>query len=58
MVRGIHGRSNGDGVGRVVPRLGGHEQTLGEKPFIDDMRVPGMLHGAMVLTRASTRAAC
>ena len=44
------GRSNGDGVGRVVPRLGGHEQTLGEKPFIDDLRVPGMLHGAMVLT--------
>ena len=31
-------------------RLGGLEQTLGEKPFVDDMRVPGMLHGAMVLT--------
>jgi CO/xanthine dehydrogenase Mo-binding subunit/aerobic-type carbon monoxide dehydrogenase small subunit (CoxS/CutS family) len=48
--KGPNGRSNGDGVGRVVPRLGGHEQTLGQKPFIDDMRVPGMLHGAMVLT--------
>jgi CO/xanthine dehydrogenase Mo-binding subunit/aerobic-type carbon monoxide dehydrogenase small subunit (CoxS/CutS family) len=45
-----NGRSNGDGVGRVVPRLGGHEQTLGQKPFIDDLRVPDMLHGAMVLT--------
>ena len=45
-----NGRTNGDGVGRVVPRLGGHEQTLGQKPFIDDLRVPGMLHGAMVLT--------
>jgi xanthine dehydrogenase molybdenum-binding subunit len=45
-----NGHSNGDGVGRVVPRLGGHEQTLGQKPFIDDLRVPGMLHGAMVLT--------
>ena len=33
-----------------VPRLGGQEQTLGEKPFVDDMRVPGMLHGAMVLS--------
>ena len=48
--KGPNGRSNGDGVGKVVPRLGGHEQTLGQKPFIDDMRVPGMLHGAMVLT--------
>ena len=26
------------------------EQALGETPFVDDMRVPGMLHGAMVLT--------
>ncbi len=34
----------------MVPRLGGHQQTLGEKPFIDDMRVPDMLHGAMVMT--------
>jgi xanthine dehydrogenase molybdenum-binding subunit len=49
MVKSPNGRTNGDGVGRVVPRLGGHEQTLGEKPFIDDLRVPGMLHGAMVL---------
>jgi CO/xanthine dehydrogenase Mo-binding subunit/aerobic-type carbon monoxide dehydrogenase small subunit (CoxS/CutS family) len=50
MAKGPNGRTNGDGVGRVVPRLGGHSQTLGEKPFIDDMRVPGMLHGAMVMT--------
>jgi CO/xanthine dehydrogenase Mo-binding subunit/aerobic-type carbon monoxide dehydrogenase small subunit (CoxS/CutS family) len=48
--KGPNGRRNGDGVGRVVPRLGGHEQTLGQKPFIDDLRVPDMLHGAMVLT--------
>jgi CO/xanthine dehydrogenase Mo-binding subunit len=34
-----------------VARQGGLEQTLGEKPFVDDMRVPGMLHGAMVLTK-------
>ena len=38
------------GVGHSVARQGGLEQTLGEKPFVDDMRVPGMLHGAMVLT--------
>ena len=30
--------------------IGGLEQALGETPFVDDMRVPGMLHGAMVLT--------
>ena len=27
----------------------------GEKPFVDDMRVPGMLHGAMVLTEHPAR---
>ena len=38
------------GIGHSVARQGGLEQTLGDKPFVDDMRVPGMLHGAMVLT--------
>jgi xanthine dehydrogenase molybdenum-binding subunit len=41
---------NGQSVGRSIARLSGAEQTLGDKQFIDDMRVPGMLHGAMVLT--------
>ena len=41
---------HGDGVGRSIPRRRGLEQSLGEVPFVDDMRVPGMLHGAMVLT--------
>jgi xanthine dehydrogenase molybdenum-binding subunit len=50
VAKGPHGRIGGDGVGCVVARQGGAAQTLGEKPFIDDMRVPGMLHGAMVLT--------
>jgi xanthine dehydrogenase molybdenum-binding subunit len=40
----------GDGVGRSIPRHGGLAQALGETPFVDDMRVPGMLHGAMVLS--------
>src|SRR5207237_6548284 len=44
------GKSNGHGVGRSMPRHGGFEQTLGETPFVGDMRVPGMLHGALVLT--------
>ena len=45
-----NGKSNGHGIGRSIPRHGGLEQALGEMPFVDDMRVPGMLHGAMVLT--------
>ena len=45
-----HG-SSGHAIGRSAARQGGLEQALGEKPFIDDMRVPGMLHGAIVLTK-------
>jgi xanthine dehydrogenase molybdenum-binding subunit len=43
-------RTTRDGIGQSMPRLGGFEQSLGEKPFVDDMRVAGMLHGAMVMT--------
>lgn len=44
-------KGNGrNGIGSSASRLGGKRQTLGDKPFVDDMRVPGMLHGAMVLT--------
>ena len=45
-----NGHGAGHGIGRSIARQGGAEQTLGDKPFVDDMRVPGMLHGAMVLT--------
>ncbi len=38
------------GVGVSVPRYGGLDQALGDKPFVDDMSAPGMLHGAMVLS--------
>lgn len=41
---------HGEGIGGTLRRQGGLEQTLGEKPFVDDMRVPGMLHGALVPT--------
>lgn len=47
---GGNGNGQVDGIGKSVPRHGGLEQTLGQKPFVDDMRVPGMLHGAMVLS--------
>src|SRR5262245_46102719 len=45
-----NGGTTGSGVGRSIPRQKGLEQSLGEVPFVDDMHVPGMLHGAMVLT--------
>ena len=45
-----NGNGAGHGVGQSTSRLGGLEQSLGEKPFVDDLRVPDMLHGAMVLT--------
>jgi selenium-dependent xanthine dehydrogenase len=38
------------GIGHSISRYLGLDQALGEKPFIDDMRVPGMLHGAVVLS--------
>jgi len=38
----------GSGIGQSIPRQKGLEQSLGEIPFVDDMRVPGMLHAAMV----------
>jgi xanthine dehydrogenase molybdenum-binding subunit len=44
-----NGGASGSGVGRSIPRYQGLEQALGTIPFVDDMRVPGMLHGAMVL---------
>ena len=43
-------RQSKDGIGRSTARHGGLAQALGEKPFVDDLRVRGMLHGAMVLS--------
>jgi xanthine dehydrogenase molybdenum-binding subunit len=45
-----NGDGTGQGIGHSLARLGGAEQTLGDKHFVDDLRVPEMLHGAMVLT--------
>ncbi len=43
-------RSNGrHGVGGSSPRYRGDEHAVGLKPYVADMTVPGMLHGAMVL---------
>jgi xanthine dehydrogenase molybdenum-binding subunit len=37
-------------VGASAPRYRGVEYALGAKPFIADMRVPGMLHAAVLLS--------
>jgi selenium-dependent xanthine dehydrogenase len=39
-----------NGIGQSPARYYGIEQALGERPFVDDMRVPGMLHGAPVMS--------
>lgn len=38
------------GVGVSVPRYRGREAVLGVRPFVDDMRVAGMLFGALRLS--------
>jgi len=38
------------GIGGASPRYLGHDQVLGEKTFVADMTVDGMLHGAVVLS--------
>ncbi|MGB5302725.1 MAG: molybdopterin cofactor-binding domain-containing protein, partial [Gemmatimonadota bacterium] len=43
--------TDGDGVGGNGLRYRGDEQTLGDKPYVADMSVGGMLHGAVVLSR-------
>jgi aldehyde oxidoreductase len=41
------------GVGSDSARYQATEMTLGDKPYIDDLRVPGMLHAAVVLSEHS-----
>ncbi len=51
--RGLHRRSPGEGsgVGGNGLRYQGAEQTLGDKPYVADLSIDGMLHGAVVLSR-------
>ncbi len=37
-------------VGSSLARYTGAELTLGDRPYVDDMELPGMLHGAVVLS--------
>ncbi len=41
---------DGEGVGADSPHYRGREQTLGEKSFVADLAVEGMLHAALVLS--------
>src|SRR6188472_3836523 len=38
--------TKGHGIGESHARVGGAAQVLGERPYVDDMTVPDMLHGA------------
>lgn len=40
----------GQGVGDGAPRYRGEEMVLGAKEFVGDMKLPGMLHAALVLS--------
>ena len=37
-------------VGQSLTRIGSAQTVLGERPFVDDLTVPGMLHGALALS--------
>ena len=37
-------------VGQPLARIGGAQTVLGERAFVGDVTVPGMLHGALVLS--------
>jgi xanthine dehydrogenase molybdenum-binding subunit len=58
LMRGSDGHV-GHGVGASESRYRGVEHAVGRKPYVADMSVPGMLHGAVVLAahaRAVVRA--
>jgi selenium-dependent xanthine dehydrogenase len=50
LTRSIPSGNDPNGIGQSITRYRGINQALGEVPFVDDMRVEGMLHGAPVLS--------
>lgn len=38
------------GIGCSLARYGGEEMTLGDRPYVNDLQMPEMLHGAVVLS--------
>jgi selenium-dependent xanthine dehydrogenase len=45
-----YAKTHRNGVGQALTRYRGVEQAAGERPFIDDMKMPGMLYASPVLT--------
>ena len=45
-----YAKTHNNGVGQSPTRYRGIEQAAGERPFIDDMKMPGMVYGALVLS--------
>ncbi|MHB1508563.1 MAG: molybdopterin-dependent oxidoreductase [Acidimicrobiales bacterium] len=43
------GAGSGSGIGARVPKYESLELALGDRAYVDDLRVPGMLHGALRL---------
>jgi len=39
-----------EGVGHSPSRYAGADQAAGQRPFVGDMQVPGMLHGSLLLS--------
>jgi selenium-dependent xanthine dehydrogenase len=37
-------------VGQSLSRVGAAQTVMGQRPFVDDLSLPGMLHGALVLS--------
>ncbi|MDX1741435.1 MAG: 2Fe-2S iron-sulfur cluster-binding protein, partial [Rhodothermales bacterium] len=46
----VNGSESKHGVGRSAARYRGWDHTVGRKPYVADMRVEDMLHGAVVLS--------
>jgi selenium-dependent xanthine dehydrogenase len=46
----LPGMETDGGVGARIVRFKGGEQVLGDRPFVDDLQVPGLLHGAVALS--------
>jgi xanthine dehydrogenase molybdenum-binding subunit len=46
----LNGNGHSGQIGTRLPRYEARELALGDRPYIDDMTFPGMLHGAMLLS--------
>ncbi len=40
----------GVGIGKSYPKVEAYDKALGKSPFVDDLRIDGMLHGALLFS--------